>query len=156
MIQNVKHLSNTISNNMKRYNRIIHSSYLLDAFYKNHLIDKNIHDEFKDELLSHQQYNEYNYKKHIIYTDNILETLLIEWKTNSFSPVHDHNSKGCIMMLLQGDIKERLFHPNTHIFQYERNLTKGISRYIDNYNHLHSIYNMSKTSSYTLHIYPKE
>jgi len=155
MIQNVKHLSNTISNNLRRNHIFSSSTYLLDAFYKNYLLHENIQNEFKNELQSHQNYNIYNYKKHILYEDSMLKTTLIEWKFNSFSPIHDHSIKGCIMILLDGEVKERRFHPETMEFQYDKNLIKGISRYIDDYNHLHSIHNMSNQSSYTLHLYPK-
>lgn len=155
MIHNIHQLSKTISTNLKRNNIFCTSTYILDKFYKNHLIHNHTEVDFKNELLSHQQYNEYNYKKHILYNDDLLETLLIEWKPDSYSPVHDHSIKGCVMMLLNGDIKEKRYHPDTKIFQYERNLMLGVSTYIDDYNHLHSIHNMSDKSSYTLHMYPK-
>jgi len=84
------------------------------------------------------------------------EIILIEWKPDSISPIHNHADKGCVMLLLDGSLIEtRYKETNKGIVSssVEQILKHNVS-FIENKKGIHKIENISKNNSvFSLHIY---
>lgn len=98
--------------------------------------------------------DEYNKIKIPLTDDNdVFDMYLVCWGNKAYAPVHDHSRNGCHMLVLSGDLSEKLYHKSTKDFYKENNLhTKSLS-FIDNSEYYHSIKNNSEKNSFSLHIY---
>ena len=95
-------------------------------------------------------FDDSNYKRNIIYQCDIFEVIIIGWKPNQKSPMHDHPSQGCLMKILTGNLLEKR---NTAQGTDEKILTNGIVSYISNSLGIHQILNVSNENAVSLHIY---
>lgn len=101
-------------------------------------------------------FNPYGYRHIPIYEMKHVEMYLIQWKPSSYSPIHDHHEKGCIMVLLDEKLIEHRYCSVTHKYIKSNYIPSYKAQYIDNYLSLHSIENPTCTNmALSLHIYPK-
>lgn len=54
--------------------------------------------------------NTYNKKK--IYSDDIIDVIIISWKKGQCSKIHDHPKNGCIVRVLDGELEEETYKLN--------------------------------------------
>jgi len=56
------------------------------------------------------EFDDANYARHVMYRDEHLEILMICWKPQQMTPVHDHPDHGCLVRVLAGELQETLFN----------------------------------------------
>jgi cysteine dioxygenase len=60
----------------------------------------------KDDWRNYVSFDNIHYKRNLVYKNDIFEIILICWKKNQESPIHDHPENGCIFKVLEGSIIE--------------------------------------------------
>ena len=75
----------------------------------------------------------------------------------SESKIHNHASNGCLFKLLDGNLKENLYHTNTldlikTNYYVNQNNLYDTTQFINN-NYYHKMFNISNYNAYSLHIY---
>lgn len=93
-----------------------------------------------------------NYNKVTIYSTDKYELKLITWFPKKISPIHDHPNNGCILKLLEGQLKEYIYSLNLELIN-KQILNENEVGYIDNKIGLHKIVNLIDCFSYSLHLY---
>jgi hypothetical protein len=128
----ITHLSRTISKNLYSKHSVFSCGILLHKFIQNYPYQQN--KSKYNMLITPKEYNQYNYCTIPIYKDAHVETKLIEWKYGAKSPFRDNVPKNCIMVVLNGPIKERRYHyyNDELYFNYERQLHPQETYLIDN------------------------
>ena len=122
-----------------------HNTYDNQKYYYNSILKR-----------SNIEFNPYGYRRIPLYNFTNVEILLLEWNPNSYSPIHDHHDKGCIMFLLKNELLEKKYCIHTQNLLNTQTLPLNEFQFIDNQKHIHSIHNTSdNTTSLSLHIYPK-
>jgi len=89
-----------------------------------------------------------NYKRTIIYQNDIYEIIGISWNKDAETTIHEHSRNGCIMILIDGNLQEELYNSNIELI--EINNLENIN-YIDNNIGYHKI--KSLLNSLSIHIY---
>ena len=49
------------------------------------------------------------YEKYYLFENENFSLIIIKWNLNSFTKIHDHPDKGCIMRVLHGSLKEETY-----------------------------------------------
>ena len=95
------------------------------------------------------------YKRNLIYTSDVTEVYLICWKAGQKSKIHDHSIRGCVMIILEGEIIENKYKniDNNLKLSSSDHLTVGAIGYNFGSHTVHEIIPVNETIS--LHIYPK-
>jgi cysteine dioxygenase len=132
-------------------NRIIRS---LRSNYNNLENSKHIlHSYNSNDWKKYVNYYKETYMKNLIYKDKNIEMLLLCWLPGQQSKIHNHPKNGCLMKILQGNIKEITYD------QYNgKILTKNLCPtnyvgYIDDSKCVHKMINNTENKCVTLHIY---
>ena len=91
-----------------------------------------------------------NYFRNTVFRNENFEILIITWLPGQKTPIHYHPKNGCLMKILEGELKETAFK-NNDIFEtiYRKNDTS----YIHNDIGKHIILNNSDSLAVSLHIY---
>ena len=55
------------------------------------------------------------YEKYCLFENESFSLILIRWNKDSFSKIHDHPDKGCIMRVLKGSLKEETYTPKLNL-----------------------------------------
>jgi cysteine dioxygenase len=99
------------------------------------------------------KYNENNYCRIKLeeFSNNDIEFILILWKPNSETRIHDHPEKGCLMKVLNGSLTEIIYNNNKEKIK-ENKLNSLNSSYIEGDKYIHKIIN-NNVNSISLHIY---
>ena len=95
-----------------------------------------------------------SYNKNIIFRNEDFEIILISWDKNICTNIHSHPENGCIMKILDGNLKEEIYKEN-HLNSYlikKNNFNKGDISFIHDSLGYHRIINEDQYS-YSLHIY---
>lgn len=92
------------------------------------------------------------YQRKILYQNDKYEIILIKWNKNSECEIHDHSKNGCLLKVLDGNIKEFLFDHKLNLLNENIYKTNEIN-YIDNKIGYHKIKNLQEGESYSLHLY---
>lgn len=93
-----------------------------------------------------------SYLRNKIYENEKYELILIKWKPNSESLIHDHPSNGCLLKVIEGSLKETLYDQQINK-KKETIFNKEEVNYIDNKMGYHKITNLNNDYSYSLHLY---
>lgn len=93
-------------------------------------------------------FEEFNLAKH----DHIFGMYLIAWNPFCHTSVHNHPEGGCLMKILEGNVKEQRFM-NAESFSIINTLNKDDISYIHDDIGLHRILNENNSTSYSLNIY---
>ena len=93
------------------------------------------------------------YTKYVLKSSETFDLVLIKWNKNSFTKIHDHPDKGCLLKVLSGTLVEELYENNLKYFSFEKMnlLTKNNIGYKIGKKILHKIKAMQNSES--LHIY---
>jgi predicted metal-dependent enzyme (double-stranded beta helix superfamily) len=95
--------------------------------------------------ISFQEFNQDKY-------DTIFGMYLIAWNPFCHTSIHNHPEGGCLMRILEGNIKEQRFM-NAESFSTIEILNPGDINYIHDNLGLHRILNENSNTAYSLHIY---
>ena len=121
----------------------------LFPLYKDHKISINF------DYSSFVSFSDLNYKRNLICTNEYVDIYLICWKANQKSKIHDHPEKGCVMYVLDGELKENVYEfdkdGNKTTYKFSRILKNNDSSYNFGSTILHQIVAQSDTIS--LHVY---
>lgn len=90
------------------------------------------------------------YKKKTIYNSDLFDIILIEWQNNSYTKIHDHPEKGCIVKILDGILYEEIFDEKLYLMNINTMKENDIGYKIGN-KILHRI--ICKKLAKSLHIY---
>lgn len=93
-----------------------------------------------------------SYLRNKIFENEKYELILIKWKPNSESLIHDHASNGCLLKVIEGSLKETLYDQQINK-KKETIFNKEEVNYIDNKMGYHKITNLNNDYSYSLHLY---
>lgn len=93
-----------------------------------------------------------SYIKYILESNNNFDIVYIKWDKNSFTKIHDHPEKGCIVKILSGLLFEECYDNNNLLNYKEINLlTSNMISYKIGKTILHKITTLENSES--LHIY---
>ena len=119
----------------------INNINLLNELNDYKFINESIHSQFMSDNV---------YKRKIIYSSEQFDIILIEWEINSFTKIHDHPEKGCIVKILDGILYEENFDRSLYLMNINTLKKNDIGYKIGN-NILHRI--ICKKPAKSLHIY---
>ena len=143
-IQKVLEITDTnimIYTNIKNILQNINNIDLLNELNNYKFINETIQKQFMCDKI---------YKRKIIYSSEQFDIILIEWEINSFTKIHDHPEKGCIVKILDGLLYEENFDKNLYLMNINILKNNDIGYKISN-NVLHRI--ICKKTAKSLHIY---
>jgi hypothetical protein len=80
----------------------------------------------------------------------LLDCYYFRWVKGRETGIHDHAKKGCLMVVLSGQLKEKLYNKNLEYLETNTYKSKGIT-FINNDRGYHSI--LPKEKSTSLHFY---
>ena len=107
-------------------------------------------------LSSYLTYYKYGYSRFKVYANNDYEINIIEWDVGSKSPIIRNNNS--VIKLIKGSLIENRYTTdlkpitrNCIVPIHSFNVSKTHSYYINNF---HSIQNINKDKSYSLHFFP--
>ena len=93
------------------------------------IIGQDLITELKQSNFSKYEFTAGCYNRNRIHTTDNFEILLLNWDTDSRTPLHEHPENGCKMLLLEGCLKEKIVNENMTLYN---KLTPGRQSYIDN------------------------
>ena len=93
-----------------------------------------------------------NYKKKLIYENELFELFVITWMPKSNSKIHDHSENGCLFKILNGELSEYFYNKNIELTN-KQNYKKNIIGFIENNKGYHKITNETKNITVSLHLY---
>ena len=128
-----------IYNDIKKLLNNINSDKLLDELNNYSFINTVIIQNSND-----------TYTKYIIYSCDDFDIVLIKWQKDSFTRVHDHPDKGCIIKVLSGELIEECYDNYLSLMNFNV-LTKNMIGYKIGKKVLHKL--ICKKEAVTLHIY---
>lgn len=138
-IENISNLINVISNEFKENKKLIKLKELINSY-------------------NGTDYKEYvnddcdSYYRNKVYSNDMFEIYIITWKGNKESKIHDHPENGCILHVLEGELKEEIYNSDLEHIKTNIAITKSTS-YIEGNKILHKIINNTNQNTVTLHIY---
>lgn len=149
-------LSNIVNTHLKKQLPLSSCTTLVDMHLKEYNYQKSKHFLNTIPFRYSIDFNPYGYRRIPVHDLDHMELLLLEWKPEAFSPIHDHHDNGCIMVLLENILLEKRHCIKNDTIENEMYLPLQQAQYIDNSLHYHSIYNTStKKTALSLHLYPK-
>ena len=99
---------------------------------------------------SYKQFDDMKYKKTILKRTEIYELVLICWKPHQISPIHSHPERGCLLKVLEGQLKEKKLNSSCIITTL---FNEGDISYISGKKGIHNLGNYSKENAVSLHLY---
>ena len=119
-----------------------------------HLLEEYTEEDYYDYLSIKDFINNNNYKRVKIeeLSNDVFEFVLIIWKPNAKTKIHDHPNKGCLLKVLEGSLDEELFDNELNNLAFYK-LNKNETSYIESNTILHSISNNTNNYAVSLHIY---
>ena len=93
------------------------------------------------------------YSRTKIYSNSNFDLFLINWSKHSKSKIHDHSKEGCVFKVLDGELCEKIYQPNTLKQTQTKSFKRNDISYINDNIGYHSIENNTNNNAYSLHIY---
>lgn len=149
------HLSQTLSKNIYAKHSLMSCSFVLHKFVQNYPYTQypNIYTTYTTNATYNLSQMNLKYKVFPVYKDDILETNIVEWKSHAKYSFEDEQLlKDGLMIILDGEMKEKVYHKKHLYFEYERLLQPNISYYIDNYSYRNVLLNISSKDILTFHV----
>ena len=110
-------------------------------------------EEFKDtKWEDYIEFSDDKYKRNDIFKNKRYEIILICWKKNQFSRIHNHPKYGCIFKVLKGQLSEFVYNKNLNLIE-SKNHTINSTGYIDDSLGYHRVGNDLKENAISIHIY---
>lgn len=99
--------------------------------------------------------NSYNKIKLSDFSNELFEIVIICWNNNQSSKIHDHPNNGCVLKVLQGELKEEIYNKqiidNNVMYNYEKT-NICLLGYMEKNNKIHKIIN-NDVKSVSIHVY---
>ena len=115
---------------------------------ENFKISKDLITELKKNNFSQYKFTPGCYNRNSLHTEDNFEILLLLWDVNSMTPLHTHPENGCVLLLLEGTLKEKIVNENMILYN---KINRGEQSYIDDELGKHMIVATKKSMS--IHIY---
>lgn len=148
-------LSNIVNTHLQKKLPLSSCSTLIDIYMKNFSCKSSFSIFHTVPYRYSLDFSPYGYRRIPIYEMDHMELLLLEWKPESYSPIHHHHDNGCIMILLENMLIEKRYSAKDQTLLSTHHLPLRKAQYIDNSQHYHSIHNISRRDTgLSLHIYP--
>lgn len=99
-------------------------------------------------------FNKNKYNKNSIYSNNLIELVIISWNNNQSSGIHDHPKNGCLMKIIHGELNEYIYQKNNkelNLIDINYCMEDSIG-YQEGSNGIHNIINCD-CKTVTLHVY---
>lgn len=137
-------------------------SNLEDLLY---LLDNSSKEEYKsfgkdiviplEEFIDYIHFNEDFYTRNCIKRTDDYELILLCWEKGQSTPIHCHNDQECWVHVLMGEFEEKRFveKKGNMIQDHQLNLEKEKISYMNDDMGYHSLENMAKGRSVSLHLY---
>jgi cysteine dioxygenase len=91
------------------------------------------------------------YSRNYVHQCQAFEILILCWKPQQGSPVHNHAERGCVLKVLSGELTETQFYKNGH--SQEKTYKAAQISYIHNHIGVHKVENKGSENAVSLHIY---
>lgn len=85
---------------------IIEQCIILNPSYDLNTYIDLLHSYCGTDWLKYVKFNDNTYHRNIIYETNDIQIVIISWKPNQSSCIHDHPQRGCLLKILYGDVYE--------------------------------------------------
>ena len=94
-----------------------------------------------------------SYTKYILFSSDKFDLIYIKWNKNSYTKIHDHPDRGCVLKILSGCLIEECYDNNEKYFRFDKInfLSTNMISYKIGKKNLHKIIANQDTES--LHIY---
>lgn len=145
-------LSQTISKNVCCKQPLTSCSHMLHKFLQNYPyhIYPDVYNVFKTKDV---KFVKKQYKVFPVFKDNVLKTDLIEWKPHAkYSFEDDPTIQAGIMVLLNGEMKEKVYHHEHLYFRYECLLHPNKAYTIDSFSYQNLLLNITCNNMLTFHV----
>lgn len=139
IIDNLETLYNKLNIEYKNYDNFIYLTTLVKNYKGDDWINYIKYDD-----------NKYNRIRLDNFSNSKFEMYIICWKSQQASKIHDHSINGCIMKILHGSLKEKIYDCNLQL-KNELIINKNYISFIKNDIGLHKIEALDYSVS--LHIY---
>lgn len=95
------------------------------------------------------------YKRTVLFQNNDVEVILIDWDTESETPIHDHGKSRGLIKVLKGSLREEVFllHKKFPMEKAYSRFYRSGSVVLEFPNFIHCMKNAGKTRARSLHIY---
>lgn len=110
-----------------------------------------VQDYVGNDWTNYMDFNHDKYVRTTVYVGEFCEILIISWKVNQKTPIHDHPEGGCVMKVLSGTLIENTYSENNEIHLTSRCLNEGSLSFSKGKKIVHQINAIS--DSVSLHIY---
>lgn len=104
-----------------------------------------------DDWKEHISLSNFSYNKKILYSNDVIDIVLISWNNNQSTKIHDHPDNGCLMRVMKGELIENIY-TNDLTYLKKNILKKNNCSYLEKNYILHNISNCNDVSV-SLHIY---
>jgi cysteine dioxygenase len=95
-----------------------------------------------------------HYTRHVLKINDVLEMVIICWEVSQGCPVHDHPANGCLVKILQGEVRENTFELKDYPVLLTSKILKTNGVVFQQGNLIgHEILNHSDKRATSLHIY---
>ncbi len=98
------------------------------------------------------------YTRNCIVNNEKFELILLCWQPGQITPIHDHGGQECWVKVIQGSFKENIYtldHSGELILKESTIASVNDCTYMDDHIGYHSLENVSKGKSMSLHLYSK-
>jgi len=97
--------------------------------------------------------NKNSYNRHIYFSSNEFDLIIITWSSGNKCKVHNHPENGCFVRIMDGKISEEHYDTTTLKKTKENKYKKNDIMYIDNRISYHRMCNICDQPCITLHVY---
>lgn len=111
-----------------------------------------------EDLEKYTSWSEDCYTRNCIINNEKFELILICWCEGHKTPIHDHGGEECWVKVIEGELKEVIYRRNEDdeliAIKSSRSKVNQVT-YMKDFMGFHSLENISKKRSITLHLYAK-
>ena len=143
---NLKELKNILTNTYKKLNE--HNLQEIRKDVKNILKKYN-----ESDWKTYVKIGSSKYNRELIYTSPEYDLVIITWSKNQGCAIHNHPENGCTVKILQNNITEELYEPDTLKLKQMNTYNSNDIMYIDDSLGYHRMCNKNDNECVSLHVY---
>lgn len=99
-----------------------------------------------------------SYTRNCVIDNEEFELILLCWQPGQFTPIHDHGGEECWVKIIEGEFNETIYKENEagklDVVKTTQSKANDITYMVD-FMGFHSLENLSKKKSLSLHLYAK-
>lgn len=134
---------------------LLNNEFIKNKVSFNDKLIKNILKNTDISIQDCKQYIKYStdkYSKSLVYRNEYYEIFIITWNINQNSKIHNHSENGCWLKIIDGIIQENIYNEELNIIKTNI-IKKNEIGFMNNNIGLHSILNLNKDITVSIHIY---